>query len=133
MLLRRFIGRSSTSVPELDLGNVPINRLTTYQYMLRFQQQFWNSWQRDYNAQLQNRPKWKATNAHLQCRALVLITKENTPPLKWPLERIISLHPGWDGVARVATIRTATSKLKYCINKLCILPLNSNVSAEHLP
>lgn len=39
--------------------------------------------------------------------ALVLIQNDNKLPLQWPLQRISELHPGVDGVIRVATNETA--------------------------
>ncbi|CAI6363317.1 unnamed protein product [Macrosiphum euphorbiae] len=52
---------------------------------------------------------------------LVLI-KEPTAPLHWHLGRIVKLHPGSDGVSRVATVRTATGLLTRPAVKLCPLP-----------
>lgn len=54
---------------------------------------------------------------------VVLVNYENLPPLKWPLERVIELLPGRDGVARVAALRTPTGLTKRAVNKLCLLSL----------
>jgi len=53
---------------------------------------------------------------------MVLITDERFPPGKWPLARVIHLHPGPDGLTRVVTLKTATSTYKRPITKLCVLP-----------
>ncbi|KAK9720753.1 methyltransferase (DUF5641) [Popillia japonica] len=37
---------------------------------------------------------------------LVLIKNDTVPPLQWKLGRICQLHPGTDGIARVASVRT---------------------------
>lgn len=44
------------------------------------------------------------------------------PPAKWPLARVVQLHPGDDGLIRVVSIRTSTASLKRPITKLCVLP-----------
>ncbi|XP_011860830.1 PREDICTED: uncharacterized protein LOC105557982 [Vollenhovia emeryi] len=42
---------------------------------------------------------------------LVLISDERYPPGKWPLARVLELHPGPDGLTRVVTVKTpATSE-----------------------
>ncbi|XP_043498397.1 uncharacterized protein LOC122521619 [Polistes fuscatus] len=55
--------------------------------------------------------------------SLVLITDERLPPSKWPLARVIKLHPGKDGLCRVVTLKTATSTITRPIVKLAPLPL----------
>ncbi|EFN72087.1 hypothetical protein EAG_06152, partial [Camponotus floridanus] len=50
-----------------------------------------------------------------------LVVDERYPPSKWPLGRIIQLHPGKDGQVRVVTVRTQTSTFKRPIVKLCPL------------
>ena len=52
--------------------------------------------------------------------------------LKWPLARVKALYPGPDGLNRVATIRTATTKLKRPLTKLIVLPMNDNAAAHQL-
>ena len=62
---------------------------------------------------------------------LVLLTDDQQPPLKWPLARILMLHPGANGLARVATLRTATTTLQRPLVKLVLLPLNQVAAAHH--
>ncbi|KAJ8911218.1 hypothetical protein NQ315_014930 [Exocentrus adspersus] len=61
---------------------------------------------------------------NLACGTLVLIMDDASPPLKWALGRVTFLHLGHDGVARVATVRTATSEFRRAVSKLCPLPIN---------
>ncbi|XP_043503866.1 uncharacterized protein LOC122525255 [Polistes fuscatus] len=56
-------------------------------------------------------------------RVSFLITYERLPPSKWPLARVIKLHPGKDGLCRVVTLKTATSTITRPIVKLAPLPL----------
>lgn len=54
---------------------------------------------------------------------LCLIKDDNLPPLTWITGRVVKVHPGPDGLVRVATLRTKNGELKRCISKLCLLPL----------
>ncbi|XP_050459378.1 uncharacterized protein LOC126855608 [Cataglyphis hispanica] len=57
----------------------------------------------------------------------------NTPPRRWPLARITSVHPGDDGRVRVVTIRTATSELTRPIAKIILLPESRSDEQENEP
>uniref|UniRef100_A0A182PWX4 DUF5641 domain-containing protein n=1 Tax=Anopheles epiroticus TaxID=199890 RepID=A0A182PWX4_9DIPT len=46
---------------------------------------------------------------------LVIIKDEQLPAVQWPLARVIEIHPGPDGLARVATLRTSTTTVKRAI------------------
>ena len=50
---------------------------------------------------------------------------ENSPPLKWPLARVLELIKGPDGFASEAVFKTANGTDKRAVAKLCILPTNS--------
>ncbi|KAJ8968842.1 hypothetical protein NQ317_017895 [Molorchus minor] len=51
-----------------------------------------------------------------------LLRTKRMPPLMWTLGRILQLHPGKDGVVRVATVKTASGVYKRPVTKLCVLP-----------
>ncbi len=52
----------------------------------------------------------------------MVVIKEDSPLLnKWPLARVIDVHPGQDGLVRVATIKTSNGVYKRPINKLALL------------
>ncbi|XP_036346966.1 uncharacterized protein LOC118756302, partial [Rhagoletis pomonella] len=91
-----LIGRSLLTVPE---PSVPVNLTSTgrskiIQYV---QQQFWHRWQQDYLKELQRRSKWKTASPNINVNDLVILKDDLTPPLKWPMGRIIATLPGDDG------------------------------------
>ncbi|KAJ8967586.1 hypothetical protein NQ317_000965 [Molorchus minor] len=90
----------------------------------QIQQHFWNRWTKEYVCELQNRAKWKTSTGKLREGALVVIRDENLPPLKWNLGRIVHLHPGQDGIARVASVKTRGGVIRRSFAKLCPLPCN---------
>lgn len=112
-----------TALPDEDVTGVQLNRLTRWQLLQRIHQDFWKRWHQEYLHTLMQRYKWNKTEiSSLQPGALVLIKEDNLPPLKWRLGRIEIIHPGSDGVARVATLRVGKGSLQRPMVKLCPLP-----------
>ncbi|XP_039282984.1 uncharacterized protein LOC120351085 [Nilaparvata lugens] len=72
---------------------------------------FWSQWSKEYPCTLMNRTKWKVTERNLQIDDLVVVKSINTSPLSWPLGRIVALHPGKDGLVRIATIKCASGNI----------------------
>jgi len=90
-----LIGEALNAIPEHDLSEVTLNRLTRYQLIMQIKQSFWSKWSQEYISQLQQRSKWKhAKNMNVAIGTMVLLKNENTPPMNWPLGRITDVHPG---------------------------------------
>ncbi|XP_045457511.1 uncharacterized protein LOC123667716 [Melitaea cinxia] len=111
-----------TAVPDPDYSNVNLNRLSRWQLIQSFQQQFWRRWKHEYLHALTQRAKWTKDSKQLTVNSIVLIKDDNRPPLQWALGRVVSLHPGPDGVIRVATLKTRDHIIKRPLVKLCPLP-----------
>ncbi|XP_076232928.1 uncharacterized protein LOC143178274 [Calliopsis andreniformis] len=123
-----LIGEALTALPQPDLLHLRQNRLNKYQLLQQMMQHFWKRWQRDYLTELQQRNKWKENSSnHISVGMMVLIRDDNLPPLRWKLGRIVDLHPGTDGVVRVASVRVADGIIKRPVVKLYILPLPNNI------
>ncbi|KAH0818318.1 hypothetical protein GEV33_004474 [Tenebrio molitor] len=122
-----LIGESLTAPVEPDLSEMKINRLSRWQLVTRLKQHFWKRWSREYLGQLQQRNKWATSSAQkINIGSLVILIEDNTPPLKWPLGRVVKLHPGKDGITRVVTIQTqGASTVKRAVQKLCVLPVDT--------
>nr|XP_029709475.1 uncharacterized protein LOC115255489 [Aedes albopictus] len=66
-----------------------------------------------------NNPK----RSNLKVGQVMILQDSCLPPVRWPLVRIVELHPGQDGVTRVVTVRTPTGAImKRAVTKLCPLP-----------
>ena len=123
-----LVGDSLHALPQPDLRLLPVPRLNRYQHVQQIVQHFWSRWQREYLHQLQQRYKWSRTNADpIKLGSLVLLKEDNLPPLKWQLGRITELHPGKDGVIRVASVRIRDSILDRPESKLCVLPIEDSL------
>ncbi|XP_067205381.1 uncharacterized protein [Linepithema humile] len=118
-----LVGGPLTAMPEPSLTELPVNRLTRWQLLQRMRDHFWERWSREYLHSLVHRPKWLKGVADYRVGRLCLIRNENTPPTRWPLARIVQVHPGKDEHIRVVTVRTAASTFKRPIVKIVLLPV----------
>lgn len=101
-----LIGRPLTSLPDPDVTDIAENRLSRFQRVPQFHQRIWRRWSKEYISELQQRTKWRSHHSDLKPETLVLVKDDNQPPLHWKLGRIVAIHPGSDGYARVASMRT---------------------------
>lgn len=123
-----LIGRAMMSVPDSDVTLVPQSRLSRFQRIQELCQHFWKRWSREYVGELQQRTKWRQHHSELNMDSLVLLKDDNLPPVKWRLGRIVELHPGKDGVNRVASVRTANGIFRRSFAKICPLPIDATQS-----
>ncbi|KMQ86939.1 bel12-ag transposon polyprotein [Lasius niger] len=117
-----LIGGALNALPEPSLLDVPANRLSRWQLLQQMRDHLWQRWSREYVQGLAPRPKWWATPGNLKDGQLCLVKTETTPPCRWPLARIIRLHPGEDGHIRVVDVRTSGGELTRPVVKIVPLP-----------
>ncbi|XP_058828052.1 uncharacterized protein LOC131687963 [Topomyia yanbarensis] len=125
-----LIGNAIHSMPNPDVRCIPTNRLDHYQRMQLLHQQFWHRWRTEYLQELQRETSVHSANTNIKPGQLVVILDEFLAPLKWPLARIISIHPGPDDLARVVTLRTAKGVIQRPVVKICLLPTQRDETAS---
>jgi len=103
-----LIGAPLLAVPDPSLVEEASNTLSRWQLLQQMRDHFWQRWSQEYIHILAPRPKWLKDELAPEIGALCLICSEATPSTRWPLARIIKLHPGNDGTIRVVTVRTST-------------------------
>ncbi|XP_062542557.1 uncharacterized protein LOC134210529 [Armigeres subalbatus] len=119
-----LIGRALNDLPNPNYTVIPENRLRLWERVQRHTQQFWKRWHQEYLTTLQQRYKWSTVNRNLIVGAMVMIQEESLPVLKWSLGRVVDIHPGADGMVRVATVKLPSGTFtKRSISRLCILPV----------
>ncbi|XP_065084798.1 uncharacterized protein LOC135707008 [Ochlerotatus camptorhynchus] len=119
-----LIGRPLDALPDPDYTSLPENRLRLWERAQRHTQHFWQRWHREYLTTLQQRYKWSSVTRNLAVGSMVMIQEESLPVLKWSLGRVVDIHPGADGMVRVASVRLPSGTVtKRAISKLCILPI----------
>ncbi|XP_011174545.2 uncharacterized protein LOC105206774 [Solenopsis invicta] len=122
----------NTLVAEIEavLNSRPLTPLTSdpsdFNHLQKLRQQLWQRWQREYLQELQKRSKWFVSDANVGVNTLVLLIEDNAPPFKWPLGRVVAVHPGADAKVRVVTVKTSTGSYKRAVKKICPLPLSND-------
>ena len=119
-----LIGEPLTAIPEPDLTEIKINKLSRWQHAQQIVQHFWRRWSSEYLTSLQQRFKWTSKRADLQVGDLVIVKEDNLPPNKWKMGRVILVHPGEDALVRVVTVKTGTGEVKRPVVKLCPILFN---------
>lgn len=119
-------GEALNAVPDENLLDSKLNTLDRWQCVTQRFQYFWKRWSRSHINHLQQVNKWRHPSQDIKIGTMVLLYDERFPPAKWPLARVIELHPGKDGLTRVVTLRTASSTFTRPIAKLVILPVVPN-------
>ena len=99
-------------------------------YILNLVSVFWRRWSREYLTTLQTRGKWRKENENLKVGDMVLLTDENTPPLHWPLGRIVAIFTGNDDICRAVKVRTAKGVYNRPVVKLRRLPIDPGPNDE---
>lgn len=128
-----LIGEASNCIPEDDLLDANIDRLSRWKLVERLKQNFWDRWNKEYLCRLQSRPKWNKIERNLKIGDLVLLLHEKSVPGQWPLAKVEQLHPGPDGLVRVVTLYCNGKYVKRPISKLCSLPSNDVHEEKQLP
>lgn len=121
-----FIGQPLSVIPEPSLESVNTNRLSRWQLLRQMLDSFWTKWSKECLQRYQTIYKWNRPTLSLQKGSLVLVMDKRYPPSKWPLGRMLDVHPGKDGLTRVVTVKTQTSTFKRPITKISLLPINTN-------
>ncbi|XP_066600734.1 uncharacterized protein [Prorops nasuta] len=116
-----LIGEASGLVPDEAPLKVPENRLERFHLLQAIRNRFWKRWSLEYMQHLQERGKWRGPTKNFAIGQLVLIRDDRYPPAKWPLGRVVEVHPGPDNLVRVVTVKTSTSTVRRHIARLCPL------------
>lgn len=116
-------GRPLVSIPEAPIPDVPMNRLQHWRRLRQMHQHFWQAWEDDYLASLQQRHKWKKLPDNLRVNDIVVIRHENLPPSQWRLGKITSVYPGSDGLVRNATIFYQSREGDQLVMRECTRPV----------
>ncbi|XP_073957628.1 uncharacterized protein [Choristoneura fumiferana] len=109
------------SLPTPSLQDHNPRHLDRFKKLEQLRQHFWTRWSSEYVSELQQRVKWRTRQRDLQLGELVLIKDEALQPLHWRMGRVVKLHPGTDGVPRVADIATARGPIRRALNRICPL------------
>ena len=65
--------------------------------------------------------KWYRPSRNLSVGDIVILQGETLAPTRWPLAKVLQVHPGKDGIVRVVTIKMSTGIYKRPVHKLALL------------
>ncbi|XP_015121522.1 uncharacterized protein LOC107044229 [Diachasma alloeum] len=68
-----LIDRPFNALPEKSFLSVPDNPFSTYNFITKAKQDFWNKWHKEYLHELQTRHKWQDSTAELKLGSVVLL------------------------------------------------------------
>ncbi|XP_017486035.1 PREDICTED: uncharacterized protein LOC108374567 [Rhagoletis zephyria] len=116
-----LIGAPLLAVPEPDVRDIPTNRLKQWQWARQVHQEFWKRWSEEYLTTLQRRNKCQKRSPDIRVNDIVLVKNENLPRTHWRMGRVMTVHPGNDGIVRNVTLKTTSGQLSRAVQKLCRL------------
>ncbi|XP_055690674.1 uncharacterized protein LOC129795249 [Lutzomyia longipalpis] len=86
------------ALPDPSLEHLPTNRLSRWQLCQQMMQNFAKRWKTEYLRLLTKRNKWLKLGDNLNIGDVVIFHDERFPSQRWPLGRIIAVHPGSDNL-----------------------------------
>lgn len=120
-----LIGRPLVAAPAPDLTSSKISILDRWNLVRQMFQCFWQIWRTEYLVTLIKRTKNVEHKSNISLHDVVILKKENSPPLTWPLGRVVQLYPGKDGISRVADVKVGESVFTRPVNRLIKLPISA--------
>ena len=115
-----LVGKPLAALPEVT-PTKPISLLKRWQLCQSLVRHFWKRWSSEYISQLGRFNKWQHPARNVQPGDLVAIHEDSPISTKWPLARVIKVHPGKDNLVRVATIKTTHGTYIRPVNKLALI------------
>ncbi len=115
-----LIGRPLEALPDSS-PSPPVSMLRCWVLTQSVVRHFWKRWSSEYLTCLRKFSKWHSPTRNLQTNDIVVLRDENFLPAKWPMGRIIGVHPGTDGTVWVVTVKTATGIYKRPAVKVALL------------
>ncbi|XP_014216261.1 uncharacterized protein LOC106645025 [Copidosoma floridanum] len=120
-------GSPQLSYPEpYSNDNAVPKYVSRWRLLNQMRNSFWTRWKKKVLHQFQLFNKWQTPQLNLQVGDIVLLKDQLSPPSKWPLDLIIDIYPGDDGLVRIATIKTASAIFKRPVIKLIKLPTEAD-------
>ena len=121
-----LIGRPLESLPDPPSSSQPVASLRRWNLCQALTRHFWKRWCTDYFSSLRKFSEWHYPSWNLRTGDVVMVREESIVPTKWPLGKIVDIHPGKDGIVRVVSVRTAAGVYKRPVVKVALL-----LPAEH--
>lgn len=117
-----LIGGSLLAIPDHSESYHSIPLLKRWHLVQSIVRHVWQRWSSEYLTTLSKVTKWHYSSNNLKLGDIVLVKEDALiTPTKWPLAKVIQVHPGADGHVRVVTVKTSNGTYKRPVTK--IVPL----------
>jgi len=117
-----LIGQPLLAVPEEHIAPSQRSLKNRWKLINQCAQAFWRRWRDEYLQTLQTRGRWTVDAPNLVVNDIVIVKDPQSPPLAWPMARVLEAMPGADGVVRVVRLRTSSGILTRPVVKVVKLP-----------
>ena len=116
-----LIGRPLKSLPDPPSSYQSMSLLRRWNLCQTLTRHFWKRWSGDYFASLRKFSKWHSPTRNAKVGDVVLLKEDGLVPTKWPMAKIVSVHPGKDKIVRVVTVKTAAGTYTRPVTKTALL------------
>lgn len=118
-----LVGSCLLKLQEYDHAGEPDSKqINAYQRIIAA---FCRSWSKNYVAQLQRRTKWKASRVNVEVGDVVLL-KQATSPLLWPLARVSKTILDRAGRVRIVKVHQGQKEFVRSLQQIVVLPVRKD-------
>ena len=116
-----LIGKPLVALPDPRLSYRSLSLLKRWHLCQQLVRHFWERWQNEYLQTLNKYNKWRFPSRNAAVGDVVLLQETGNTPTKWPIARVIAVHPGSDELVRVVTVKTPQGVYKRPVSKVAVL------------
>ena len=109
------------SLPDPAFSYCSVSLLKHWDLCQNIVRHFWKRWSEEYLTSLNRYNQWRCQSKNLEVGDIVLLKEDSIVSTQWPIARITEVHPGKDGLVRVATVKTAKGIYKHPMSKIALL------------
>ncbi|UYV76985.1 hypothetical protein LAZ67_14002708, partial [Cordylochernes scorpioides] len=123
-------GPSTSNLPETDnqQANSSINLSSRWKHIQELKKLFILRWKKEYVLNLQKRGKWKSAKPNVKIGDLVLIMEQSIIYPSWILGKVSKTFHAPDMLVRTVELRTGKGLLRRPVNKVAVLPVQSDLT-----
>ena len=116
-----LIGKPLEALPDSSQSFQSVSLLRRWHLVQSMIRHFWTRWSSEYVCSLRKYVKWRNPQKNITVGDIVVLQEDNLIPTKWPLARIVNVHPGADEIVRVVSVKTSRGIYKRPVTKVALL------------
>ncbi len=126
-----LIGRPLRALPAKLPSTSPTSHLRRWNLISRLKADLWKQWTASYLSSIAQRSKWLRPGLQLKPGDIVFVRDETMKIRDWPIARVTKVHPGDDGVVRVADITCRGKTYRRPVVKLILALTDEDVDPSN--